>query len=138
MALSVVLLVGAGLFVRSLRNVREIDLGFDGEGLVAVHARYRDLARSRELGSAFEGIATELSRMPGVRRIAMASIAPMQGSMSQRIFLPDRDSVPTIDGIPPLDVLVSPEYFSTVGIRVVAGRTVRVDGRCWSGSRRSR
>jgi predicted permease len=121
-ALSVVLLIGAGLFVRSLRNVREIDLGFDAEGLVAVHARYRDLARSRELGSALEGIAMELSRIPGVRRIAMASIAPMQGSMSQRIFLPDRDSVPTIDGIPPLDVLVSPEYFSTVGIRLVAGR----------------
>ena len=75
-----------------------------------------------------KSIATELSRLPGVRRIAMASIAPMQGSMSQRIFLPGRDSVPTIDGIPPLDVLVSPEYFSTVGIRLVAGRTVRVDG----------
>jgi predicted permease len=122
-ALSVVLLVGAGLFVRSLRNVRAIDLGFDPEGLVAVHAGYRDLARSREVGVALESIETEMSRVPGVRRIAMASGAPMQGSMSQRLFLPGRDSMPTIDGIPPIDVLVSPEYFSTVEIRLVAGRT---------------
>jgi predicted permease len=122
-ALSVVLLVGAGLFVRSLRNVRAIDLGFDSEGLVAVHAGYRDLARSREVGVALESIETEMSRVPGVRRIAMASGAPMQGSMSQRLFLPGRDSMPTIDGIPPIDVLVSPEYFSTVEIRLVAGRT---------------
>jgi predicted permease len=122
-ALSVVLLVGAGLFVRSLRNVRAIDLGFDSEGLVAVHAGYLDLARSREVGVALENIATEMSRVPGVQHIAMASAAPMQGSMSQRLFLPGRDSVPTIDGIPPIDVLVSPEYFSTVGLRLVAGRT---------------
>jgi predicted permease len=122
-ALSVVLLVGAGLFVRSLRNVRAVDLGFDPDGLVAVHAGYRDLARSREVGVALESITTEMSRVPGVRRVAMASVAPMQGSMSQRLFLPGRDSVPTIDGIPPIDVLVSPEYFSTVGIRLVAGRT---------------
>jgi len=122
-ALSVVLLVGAGLFVQSLRNVRAIDLGFDSDGLVTVHAGYRDLARSREVGSALESIATEMSRVPGVRGIAMASGAPMQGSMSQRIFLPGRDSVPTIDGMPPIDVLVSPEYFGTVGIRLVAGRT---------------
>jgi predicted permease len=122
-ALSVVLLVGAGLFVRSLRNVRAIDLGFDSDGLVAVHAGYRDLARSREVGTALESMASDMSRVPGVRRIAMASGAPMQGTMSQRLFLPGRDSMPTIDGMPPIDVLVSPEYFSTVGLHLVAGRT---------------
>jgi predicted permease len=121
-ALSVVLLVGAGLFVRSLRNVRAIDLGFDSDGLVTIHAGYRDLASSRAMGPAFESIAMEMSRVPGVRRIAMASGAPMQGSRSTRFFLPGRDSVPTIDGIPPLADLVSPEYFSTVGLRLVAGR----------------
>ncbi len=121
-ALSVVLLAGAGLFVRSLRNVRAIDLGFDSDGLVAVHATYGDLARSREVGQAFESIASELSHVPGVRRIAMGR-APMQGSGSTRFFLPGRDSVPTIDGMPPLANLVSPEYFGTVGVRLVAGRT---------------
>jgi hypothetical protein len=117
------LLVGAGLFVRSLRNVGAIDLGFNSDGLVTVHAGYRDLARSREAGSAFESIAAEMSRVSGVRRIAMATRAPMQGNGSTRLFLPDRDSVPTIDGMPPLADLVSPEYFGTVGLRLVAGRT---------------
>jgi len=131
-ALSVVLLVGAGLFVRSLRNVRAIDLGFDSDGLVAVHAGYRDVARSREVGAALESIATEMSRVPGVRSVAMASGAPMQGSMSQRLFLPGRDSMPTIDGMPPIDVLVSPEYFGTVGIRLVAGRTFESTDRAGS------
>ncbi len=123
-ALSVVLLVGAGLFVRSLRNVRAIDLGFESEGLVTVHAGYLDVARSREVGSALESIAADMSRVPGVRRIAVASGAPMQGSMSSnRLFLPGRDSVPTIGGIAPMEVLVSTEYFSTVGVRLAAGRT---------------
>ena len=124
LTLSIVLLVGAGLFVRSLRNVRAIDLGFDAEGLVAVHARYLDLVRSREVGVAFDGIEAEMARVPGVQRVAMASGAPMQGSMSSnRFFLPRRDSVPRVGGIGPIEVLVSPEYFSTVGIRLVAGRT---------------
>jgi predicted permease len=122
-SLSVVLLVGAGLFVRSLRNVRAIDLGFDAEGLITVHARYTSVARSREVGLALERIATEMSRIPGVQRVAMASGAPMQGSMaSNRVFLPDRDSMPKIDGLPPIEVFVSPEYFGTVGLRLVAGR----------------
>jgi putative ABC transport system permease protein len=133
-ALSVVLLVGAGLFVRSLRNVRAIDLGFNSAGLVSIHAGYRDVARSREVGSEFEGIATEMSRVPGVESVAMASAAPMQGSMSQRLFLPGRDSVPTIDGIPPIDVLVSPEYFGTIGTRLVAGRTFEATDRAGTAS----
>jgi len=128
-ALSVVLLVGAGLFVRSLRNVRAIDLGFDSDGLVTIHAGYRDLARSREIWPALEGIATEMSRIPGVRGVAMGN-APMQGyGASNRLFLSGGDSMPKIDGMPPIDVLVSPAYFSTLGLRLVAGRTFEATDR---------
>lgn len=129
-ALSLVLLVGAGLFVRSLRNVHAIDLGFDARGLISVHVTYNSLARSREVGTVLERLSTEMSRVPGVRGVAMASGAPMQGfGASNHIFLPDRDSMPTIDGMPPVDVLVSPEYFGTVGLRLVAGRTFNAGDR---------
>ncbi len=121
-ALSVVLLVGAGLFVQSLRNVRAIDLGFDADGLVDVQASYLNRARSREIGSALERIAADLSRVPGVRSVAMGD-APMQGfGATNRIYVPNRDSTPNIGGMPPIDVLVSAGYFNTIGVRLVAGR----------------
>jgi predicted permease len=131
-ALSTALLVGAGLFVRSLHNVRTINLGFDPGGLVSVRANYLDLAQSREVFTAFETIEGELSRVPGVRRVALTSQAPMQGSQSTRLFLPGRDSVPSVNGIPPLAVFVSPEYFSAVGLPLVSGRVFEPTDRAGS------
>ena len=129
-ALSVVLLVGAGLFVRSLRNVRAIDLGFDSRHLISViGARSNDSVQRQEFGLALGAVATRLAAMSGVERVASATQAPMQGYSSERLFLPDRDSVPKIDNTPPLSNHVSPEYFSTVGVRLVAGRTFTSDDR---------
>jgi len=130
--LSTVLLVGAGLFVRSLHNVRTINLGFDATGLVSLRANYLDLGRSREVFSTFGNIESDLLHLPGVRRVALTSQAPMQGSQSTRLFLPGRDSVPTVNGIPPLAVFVSPEYFSTVGVPLVAGRVFESTDRAGS------
>jgi predicted permease len=128
-SLSIVLLVGAGLFTRSLRNVRAIDIGFDPRGLVALHAGYTDAALGREIGPPLERVARELSAVPGVRSFAMASGAPMQGVRSEALMLPGRDSVPKIDGVGPLFLTVSPEYFATLGIRRVAGRTFETSDR---------
>lgn len=121
-ALSVLLLVGAGLFLRSLRNVRAIDLGFDPRGLITVSARFHAPARKAELAPALEQIAARISTLPSVERVAMASIAPLHGAYTEELYLPGRDSVPSIDGVAPTVIPASPEYFSTVGVRLISGR----------------
>ena len=121
-ALSVVLLVGAGLFVRSLRNVRAIDLGFDAEGLVTATALFRAPARKAEVAPALEGVASQMAALPDVQRVAMASVAPMHGAYSMSLFVPGRDSLPRVDGTSPFIIPASPEYFATLGVRLLAGR----------------
>ena len=120
-ALSVMLLVGAVLFVRSLANVRGLDLGFDADRLMFAHVSFesRD-ARRDSLGPARLAEAAErLRASPGVESAALASMALMSG-FSAEVFYPDAD---TITHKKPWGMYwaVSPEYFTTTGTRIVAG-----------------
>jgi putative ABC transport system permease protein len=128
-ALSVVLLVGAGLFVRSLRNVRAIDLGFDPQRLVSINVRGDDSASREQMGPAIAEVAAELAGLANVELVAIGTQAPMQGSSGERLFFPGRDSVPKVDNMPPLSNHVSPEFFNTMGIHLAAGRTFTPDDR---------
>ena len=118
-ALSVVLLVGAGLFVRSLHNVHVLDLGYDTRQLMYVSAEMRGMqldsvarvALTRDLIARARGI-------PGVENAAASNSVPFYWSWTEDLFTQSRDS---IHG----DYLyntVSPEYFATIGARILRGR----------------
>ena len=122
-ALSVVLLVGAGLFVRSLRNIQSIPLGFDVDRLVVATAYSDNGDLAAEMDAAMPAIIGRLSAIEGVEGVAAASSGPMQGMTGFQIFLPGRDSLPPIDGQRgAFHLTVSERYFTTVGQRVLAGR----------------
>jgi predicted permease len=124
-ALSVVLLVGAGLFVRSLHSVRGIDLGYDVQHLVFVSVDFptRDTkTNAARLAAGLPTLASRLALVPGVEKVALSSIVPMAALDITHVFYANGDSLPREnDGLPTV-AGVSPEYFPATGIRLHQGR----------------
>ncbi|HVT37636.1 MAG TPA: ADOP family duplicated permease [Gemmatimonadaceae bacterium] len=123
-ALSVVLLAGSGLFVRSLQHIESVSLGYDADRLVFANVRSGagQGSHREEVASALPIVAERLSRLPGVEGVGLVDRIPLWGFHWVKVFLPDRDSVPRLHGASPFMSWVSPDYFATVGIRVQGGR----------------
>lgn len=120
-ALSVVLLVGAGLFVRSLRNVRSLDYGFDVARVVYVEPRMRGVRLdSIQAGDLRRRILEAATELPFVESGARTITVPFWISMSDDLFVPGIDSV---DKLGDFNLnAVSPDYFRTMGTRIRRGR----------------
>jgi predicted permease len=125
-SLSVLLLIGAVLFVRSLRNLLAKDLGVDTRRVLAVHADFSGWGRPAPDVSAFYDRALERIRsLPGVERASLALNAPLMGSARSggNIYLPGRDSIVTLgDGHLPMINYVGAGFFGVTGMRVLEGR----------------
>lgn len=125
LALTLVLLAGAGLMGASLAALSRIDPGFSDTNVLTV--RYeRGPAASPEQDRAFEERLLERVRaIPGVARAGIAPCAPLAGRC-EVVGLRQIDDRPPVDygdmeGM--LGYSVSADYFATLGIRVVEGRT---------------
>jgi len=123
-ALSIVLLAGAGLFVRSLHSVETENIGYDTERIVfAEVAVDPDRAeRALEVSERFPRLAEKIRRLPGVETAGLAWLTPMRGISWARAFLASGDTLPQVEGQSPFVAWVSPEFFTAVGIHLVAGR----------------
>ncbi len=124
-ALSVPLLVGAGLFLRSVANVRALDLGIDPEGLLTAEAMLPRLERfsfDREWDT-YRRLEEAVRRLPGVEAVAVSIGLPLDGgSFSAPVWVPGRDSIPALPGGGPYVSTVSADYFHTIGTAIVRGR----------------
>jgi len=120
-ALSMVLLIGAALFLESLSNVRDLDIGFDARRLVFAEVFFadRDSARDAQLGPRLDALAQRLRRAPGVQQTALTSIRPMYG-FSTMTYFPDADTTRHKISLATF-AAVSPEYFRAAGLRFVRG-----------------
>ena len=120
-ALSVVLLVGAGLFVRSLRNVRSLDLGYDGARVAYVEPHMRgvrlDSIQSGELRRRLIDAATAL---PYVEAGSRTITVPFWSSITMDLSVAGIDSVDRLGDF--YFHAVSPDYFKTMGTRIRRGR----------------
>jgi len=126
---SLALLVAAGLFVRSLRNVKAVDTGFDAGHLVLASADVRGARFTRSQAIDYWQRAVDRARtIPGVQQAALGSAMPFEMSLTFGIDIP---SAPARDGRPrPTSAdFVAPEYFATAGIRVVQGRAFTAEDR---------
>lgn len=124
-ALSVVLISGAALFVRSFDKVQSIRTGYAVDSVLSVAAGFNPTSVQRtQLDAGLRALQARMLMYPGVVGAAFASASPMGGWTGIGLKLPGRDSVPRISGGNPHPMLnwVSPEYFTTVGIRLVEGR----------------
>jgi len=128
-ALSVVLLVGAGLFLRSFANVERLDLGIDRDAVLTVEALLPPFAggdfggyldRERDV---YRRLEETVAREPGVGRVAVAIGLPLDGgSFAATVWVPGGDSIPTRPGAGPYASAVTADYFRTIGTRVGRGR----------------
>ncbi|MGE5834191.1 MAG: ABC transporter permease [Acidobacteriota bacterium] len=131
-ALSVLLLIGAGLFVRSLWQVRTLDLGIDPKHVTVIEVfrssllrvpdgPLRDAERVRRRTFLLETLE-RVRALPGVEGAAVAIGLPFGNRFSVTVRVPAPDTVPVMKGGGPGISAVSSGYFATVGTRIVRGR----------------
>ncbi|HZD04093.1 MAG TPA: ABC transporter permease, partial [Longimicrobiales bacterium] len=120
--LSVVLLVGAGLFVRSLRRVHALDLGLDADRVVLASLEPADDdMESRDQNLLYDDALRRLLALPGVEAAAATS-SPFQWGFAGGLEVPGVDSLPRLPGGGPYYYAVTPGYFETLGLEIQLGR----------------
>ncbi|HEX6132363.1 MAG TPA: ADOP family duplicated permease [Longimicrobiales bacterium] len=121
-ALSVILLVGAGLFVRSLANVRGFRLGYDVEPNIALAVNLRGENLSAAQGAALaDRLLAAAVTVPGVQSATLAASVPFWSNEGRGTpFVPGVDSVARL-GRFTLQA-GTPDYFETLGTRILRGR----------------
>ncbi|MBX6331750.1 MAG: ABC transporter permease [Gemmatimonadaceae bacterium] len=121
-ALSLVLLVGAGLFFRSLRNVRAIDTGYDLDHILIASVKLDSRGYSEAAAADFYRRAAERVRaLPGIDAAALAQILPFRMVAMTGISIPGRETA-TGEPIIVSTNAVDPDYFRAMGISLRAGR----------------
>jgi predicted permease len=128
-AISLVLLVGAGLFLQTLGNLRKVDVGFDPRNLVLFRVnpslnRYDEKRMAAFYGDMLDRLAT----VPGVRGAAMSQPALLSGGVnSTGIYVQGRPAPltrPQDESHSINRLVVSPNFFEVMGIPIVAGRAL--------------
>ncbi len=124
-AISVVLLIGAGWFVRTLRNLENVNLGYSRDRLILVGVDLLSAGYSGDrLPVAYESLRDRLAGIPGVRAVTYSSNGLFSGSESG-----DEISVEGYTSNKPRDLSsafdqVGPGYFTGVGIPMLLGRDI--------------
>jgi putative ABC transport system permease protein len=123
-ALSLVLLVGAGLMVRSFMKLIHVDTGFNSENILTMDvplagARYPERSKQADF---FQQLVARVASLPGVTSASATSGVPLRGRWGRSL---------TVEGYPVLSVgeapminhvVVTPNYFHTMGISLLEGR----------------
>jgi predicted permease len=123
-ALSLSLLIGAGLFIRSLLHAQRIDLGFEPDKALDVNFDLKlqgyDEAKSREF---YRQIVERLERLPGVQSVSVANMTPLGFiGLFSAIEPADRNMAPN-EALPDASYFaVGRRYFETIGTPLVRGR----------------
>jgi predicted permease len=123
---SLVALIGAGLFARSLRNAGQIDPGFDAAHLGIVAYNVTDQSYNEGRGREYHQRAVEkASAVHGVVSAALARDAPFHVSFTRTVLLRGQENNAAGQGRSTLTCVVSPGYFQTMGIALLGGRDFR-------------
>jgi predicted permease len=122
-AMSLVLIVGAGLFLRTLENLKSVDVGFDSKNLLMFNVnpgvnRY-DADRSAQV---FRHVLDRMAALPGVSSAALTRVTLLSGSTSTSSMWTQGQASQTaaVEEMYMMDV--SPAFFATLGIPVQRGR----------------
>jgi putative ABC transport system permease protein len=118
-ALSLALLVGALLFVRTFRNLTTLDTGFVKDHLLVAEMNFRQAGITKDrLAAVYRDVLDRARRVPGVESAAQVRNVPLGGSFSNRDIIVDGVSRPEQTNFN----AVSDRYFQTMGIALMAGR----------------
>jgi predicted permease len=130
--LSLVLLVGAGLFSQSLHKLQHADLKLESKNRYIVHFNPQAAGYSqRQLGNLYRAIEDQFHAIPGVEKVGICSYTPMEDNNNGQDV--------SVEGKPELhlstsDIRVGPEYLDSVGTHVLMGRGITVQDTATSGT----
>jgi predicted permease len=120
-ALSLILLIGAGLFVRSLRNLATSDLGFPRENLILMRIDPPPTEPARGQSPYWAGLTEQIASLPGVKSASLAGNAVFGGGgWNKDVWVQRTQEAPTKAKAP--FNLVGPGFFATTGIPLLLGR----------------
>jgi putative ABC transport system permease protein len=121
-SLSVVLLVGAGLFLRSLQTIDALDLGLDRDNVQVVTIDFTGTGTGDQAVMAFWERALERVRaLPGVERASLTATTPLRGARGGGLDFPTAPGVPKWEESPYV-YYVTPDFFATTGTSFLMGR----------------
>lgn len=126
-ALSVTLLIGAGVMLHSLFRLLQVPLGFNPDHVLTARVSAPSQLKERaQVSSYFERVLEQTNSIPGIRSAAVVTVLPLGNLVATTTF--------TVEGVPqnldPAGVQsysvrlrsVSPQYFKTLGVRILRGR----------------
>ena len=125
-ALALVLLIGAGLLIRSFLRLQAVDPGFNTQKLLTVRVLLpgSKYGEDHQVIGFFRQLLQRIEALPGVRSASANSFPPFVGLGSTTGFLVEGRPAPRAGQVPVTDVrVVDPKYFSTMGIPLKEGRT---------------
>ncbi|HXI31037.1 MAG TPA: ABC transporter permease [Vicinamibacterales bacterium] len=125
-ALSLVALIGAGLFLRSLQHAQQITPGFDADHLAVLSFDLGAQGYTEPRGRQFqERVLERAGAVPGVQAATLASVVPLfQGGFARTVFLEGQDSSDRRAGRLVQISVVGPRYLETLGLPLLRGRTL--------------
>jgi len=129
-ALALVLLAGAGFFLRGLDRILERDPGWRADGLLTGRINLRGAGyQTDDQRRGFQTLLTEkLASLPGVEHAAIGSALPTFGYSSSSNFVVEGQPEPAAGAAPLVTFAsVTPDYFATLGLRLLAGRDFTPD-----------
>ena len=124
-ALSLVLLIGAGLFIRSFVRLQNVETGFNPQNLLVANisltpSRY---SQPTQRGAFYRRLSEELASLPGVVSVGAAQSLPLTGSDARSPVAIDGRPVIPIGERPIVSVnIIASDYFRTMGIPLLQGR----------------
>jgi putative ABC transport system permease protein len=124
-ALSLILLAGAGLLMRSFEKILKVDPGFQPEGVLTMRIALPDAEYSKpeQIRGFYSNLLDRIQKLPGVTAAGATSLIPLGGQNSSGTLTIDSQSVPKEDTDPETDHRnVTPGYFQAMGISLVRGR----------------
>jgi predicted permease len=124
-ALAVVLVAGAGLMIRTVRNLLTIDPGFRADGVLTMRVStptvfYPDSAR---VISYWDDVERRVAAIPGIKRVATVRLLPLATQMGDWGMVIQGYTPPPNQGTPGDWQIVTPGYFETMGLTLREGRT---------------
>lgn len=132
-AIALVLLIGAGLMVKSLWRLQNVPTGFDSHNLLTMQLSYTAKPNEGDrVRNFFSQLEERIKAVPGVQSVTFSSGLPFLGASENSVWVKGRPRNSPRDEMMTVEYLVTPDYFRTLGVELKRGRLISEQDRAGS------
>jgi putative ABC transport system permease protein len=129
-ALALVLLIGAGLMVKSFWRLQTVETGFDSSNLLTMQLSYTAArGEGRKVSDFFQQVEGKIRSLPGVESVAFSNGLPFFGAAEQSFEIEGRPPADNSQPLMAVQYMTTPDYLQTLGIRLKRGRYLTAQDR---------